>query len=149
MKLSKRLAVGLILAFIAGIVWAYPYFSNNLVQAHETPAIGGIPGRMNLQICIANTDGSAVKGELMSQIQTTMQDLKKHPQFEAAGLNSGGGAKIRAGCPSKAALAGNEMKPQRVSVAGPILTYVFIVSEEQLSNVAFKHYPRVVGHEVL
>ena len=144
--LIRSLIAVLLVAGAAG-VYMYPQFQHNDVHANTSPAIGGIFGRENLQLCIANVDGSPAKDEIMQQIHTAFATVKQHPEFEKAGLSAGGGPKIRAGCPSASDLKTEQAGKRTVAVAGPILTYVFITSAEELKGVQFKHYPRVMGYE--
>lgn len=109
-------------------------FQRNDVHANTSSAIGGIPGRDNLQLCIANVDGSPAKGEVMSRIPMAFATVKHHPEFEKAGLNAGGGPKVRAGCPSGSDLKTQQLGRRNVTVAGPILTYVFVTSAEDIKG---------------
>lgn len=125
--------------------------------------VAGIPGRTAV-LCVANLEGAAVGRDVLQKVNTAfMKKVKTHRDFHLAGLDAvvslapseaaarvaGIDPLIRAGCPSSATLHTNRWGNNRVSSPGSVQTYVFVASAEQLSSVAFKHYPRVAGHEYI
>jgi len=102
---------------------------------------------MRLEICVQNVDGTAVAPGVMDKITSAFKEVKKHRDFDAAGLNAGGGPVFKPGCSGEPTIRDN--KAQKVTKPSPIFTFVFIASEEALSNVPFKHYPRVKSQETM
>lgn len=142
---TNRIVVLVVLVLLVIGVWSYPSL---LGSARAGDAwVAGVSGRTNLQLCVADLRGSAMTDEVMSKIQTTFAKVKKHPDFEQAGLNRGDGPEIRAGCPSAATLNTQEWGRNTVTTPGSIQTYVFSASEQDFQQTTFKSYPRVVGQE--
>lgn len=142
---SFRLIAVSIIAMLTLSIWVSPQLIRSYTYAND--GIGGVASRTNLQICIANHNGAPVTGEVMSKIRTAFAKVKQHPDFERAGLNRGGGPQIRAGCPSASTLNTEKWGRNTVTTPGPIHTYVFIASAQDLQGTQFKQYPRVVGYE--
>lgn len=141
---TTRIGTLVVLTFFAVGAWGFAFFRNSSVAAQS---LGGPLGRPRLEVCVQNMDGTVVEPEVMDKITTAFKEVKKHRDFEAAGLNAGGGPKLKAGCPSGPTL--KENKARKVTKPSPEFTFIFIASEEDLKGVLFKYYPRVKSQETM
>lgn len=138
-----KITMLIVLALCALGAWSLAFLTHSNASAHP----GGPPGRTRLEICVQNVDGSTVLSTVMDKITTAFKEVKKHRDFEAAGLNAGGGPKFKIGCPSGPTI--KENKAHKVTKHSAEFTFIFIASEAELQAVPFKHYPRVKSQETM
>lgn len=139
-----RITTLVVLTLVAASVWSLSLLNHGGTSVH---AAGGPPGRTRLEVCVQRVDGTAVAADDMNAIKAAFKEVKKHPDYEAAGLGAGGEPKIKLNCPRGPTI--KENKAHKVTKPSPEFTFIFIASEEELAGIPFKHYPRVKSQETM
>lgn len=159
-----RLIAVVMLSLIAISIWIFADELQGTIYARSNDQsrwVAGIPGRTAV-LCVSNLDGTKVPYDVLQRVHKAFTtNVKTHRYFQQAGLDvnppippdevgtreKGIDLLIRNSCPAQSTIKTKKWGNNRVKGPGSVHTYVFIASAEELSQTAFKRYPRVVGQE--